>query len=80
MVSAKADKCYDRINHIIMSLLLLAFGREDGPISAMLHPIQQMRFFQRMGQGDSDMFMGSDQVATSCKAYAKELEQLQHVG
>jgi hypothetical protein len=25
-VSADADKCYDRINHIIMSLLLLAVG------------------------------------------------------
>ncbi len=25
-VSANADKCYDRINHIIMSLLLLAIG------------------------------------------------------
>jgi hypothetical protein len=41
-----------------MSLLLLAIGGEDGPISAMFWPIQQMRFFQCMGQGDSDMFMG----------------------
>ena len=32
-VSADADKCYDRINHIIMSLLLLAIGGEDGPIA-----------------------------------------------
>jgi hypothetical protein len=57
-VSANADKCYNQINHIIMSLLLLAIGGEDGPISAMFRPIQQMRFFQRTGRGDSDMFMG----------------------
>ncbi len=56
-VSANADKCYNRINHIIMSLLLLAIGGEDGPISAMFRPIQQMSFFQRTGQGDSDTFM-----------------------
>jgi hypothetical protein len=27
-----ADKCYDRINHIVMSLLLLALTGEQGPI------------------------------------------------
>jgi hypothetical protein len=37
-VSADADKCYDQINHIIMSLLLLAVGGEDGPISVMFCP------------------------------------------
>jgi hypothetical protein len=57
-VSADADKCYDQINHIIMSLLLLAIGGEDRPISAMFQPIQQMRFFQRTSRGDSDTFMG----------------------
>jgi hypothetical protein len=58
VVSANADKCYNQINHIIMSLLLLAIGGEDGPISAMFWPIQQMRFFQRTGRGDLDTFMG----------------------
>jgi hypothetical protein len=48
-VSANADKCYNQINHIIMSLLLLAIGGEDGLISLMFRPIQQMRFFQRTG-------------------------------
>jgi hypothetical protein len=58
-VSADADKCYNQINHIsIMSLLLLAIGGGEGPISAMFWPIQQMRFFQCMGRGDSDTFMG----------------------
>ncbi len=57
-VSANADKCYDRINHIIMSLLLLAIGGDEGSINAMMTPIQQMRFFQRTGRGDLNTFMG----------------------
>ncbi len=48
-VSANADKCYNQINHIIMTLLLLAIVGEDRPISVMFRPIQQMRFFQRTG-------------------------------
>jgi hypothetical protein len=36
---ADADKCYDRINHIVMSLLLLMLTGEQGPICAMLQPI-----------------------------------------
>jgi hypothetical protein len=31
-ISAGADKCYDRMNHIIMSLLLLSLTGEQGPI------------------------------------------------
>ncbi len=57
-MSADADKCYDRINHIIMSLLLLAIIGSMGPIVAMLHPIQTMKFFQRTARGDSSTFMG----------------------
>ena len=57
-VSADADKCYDRINHIMMSLLLLAISGDSGSIKAMLSCIQQMRFFQRTGRGDSNTFMG----------------------
>jgi hypothetical protein len=48
-VSANANKCYDRINHIIMPLLLLAIGKDEGSIKAILTPIQQMCFFQCMG-------------------------------
>jgi hypothetical protein len=57
-VSADADKCYIRINHIIMSLILLAIGGDKGFINAMMTPIQQMRFFQRTGRVDSNSFMG----------------------
>jgi hypothetical protein len=46
-MSADADKCYDRINHIIMSLLLLAIIGTISPVVAMLHPIQSMKFYQQ---------------------------------
>ncbi len=55
---ADADKCYNRINHIIMSLLLLAIIGTIGPVVAMLHPIQSMKFHQRTARGDSKTFMG----------------------
>jgi hypothetical protein len=57
-MSADADKCYDQINHIVMSLLLLAIVGSIGSIVAMLFPIQTMKFFQRTARGDSTTFMG----------------------
>jgi hypothetical protein len=45
-ISADADKCYNRINHIIISLLLLAITGDTGPIKAMLTPILRMCFYQ----------------------------------
>jgi hypothetical protein len=57
-MSADADKCYGRINHIIMSLLLLAIVGTIGPVVAMLHPIQSMKFYQRTAHGNSKTFMG----------------------
>ena len=60
-MSADADKCYGQINHIIMSLLLLAIIGTIGPVVAMLHPIQSMKFYQRTAQGDSKTFMGGQE-------------------
>jgi hypothetical protein len=57
-MSANADKCYNRINHIIMSLLLLAIVGSIGSVVAMLFPIQTIKYFQRMTRGDSTTFMG----------------------
>ncbi len=57
-MSADTDKCYNCINHIIMSLLLLAIVGTIENIVEMLHPIQTMKFFQRITQGDSTTFMG----------------------
>jgi hypothetical protein len=53
-----ADKCYDRVNHIIMSFLLLAMVGTIGPIIAMLHPIQAIKFYQFTARRDSPTFMG----------------------
>jgi len=57
-MSADADKCYDQINHSIMSLLLLAIIGTIGSVVAMLHPIQSMKFYQRTARVDSKTFMG----------------------
>jgi hypothetical protein len=57
-MAADADKCYDRINHIIMLFFLLAMVGTIGPIVPMLHPIQAMKFYQRTARGDSTTFMG----------------------
>ncbi len=57
-ISTDADKCYDCINHIIMSLLLLVIVGSIGPVVAMLHPIQSMKFYQCTACGDSKTFMG----------------------
>ncbi len=40
-VSVDADMCYDRTNHIIMSLALLSIVGAGGLITALLHPIKQ---------------------------------------
>ena len=57
-VSVDANKCNDRINHIIMSLLLLAIEGGKGSTKAMLLCIQGMQFFQQTGRRDSNTFMG----------------------
>jgi hypothetical protein len=57
-MSANADKCYDHIHHVIMSLLLLAIVGSMGPVVAMLHPIQSMKFYQCTACVDSKTFMG----------------------
>ncbi len=43
---ADTNKWYGCISHIIMSLLLLAIVGCIGPVVAMLHPIQSMKFYQ----------------------------------
>jgi hypothetical protein len=55
---ADADKWYDHINHIIMSLLFLAIVSMIGNVVAKLHSIQTMEFFQRTARGNSTTFMG----------------------
>lgn len=56
--SADAANCYDRINHLIMSFLLLSITGCIGAVACLLYPIQTMKFFQRTARGDSTTFFG----------------------
>ena len=59
IVSADAANCYDRVNHVIMSLIWLTLL--DGkflPIVVALVCLQTMKFFQGTGFGKSKTFFG----------------------
>jgi hypothetical protein len=59
VVSANAAYCYDRINHIIMSLEYLVLTNGNIPaIVASLICLQTMKFFKRTGFGESKTFFG----------------------
>jgi hypothetical protein len=58
VVSADAAYCYDRVNHIVMSLVWLALTGNTPAIVAMLICLQTMKFFQCTGFGDSKSFFG----------------------
>ncbi len=53
-----APACYDRVNHIIMSLVWLVLTGNTPAIVATLICLQTMRFFQRTGFGESKTFFG----------------------
>ena len=56
---ADAAYCYDRVNHVIMSLVWLVLTNGNIPaIVAALLCLQTMRFFQRTGFGESKTFFG----------------------
>ncbi len=57
--SADAAYCYDRVNHIIMSLVWLVLTNGNIPaIVAALICLQTMIFFQQTGFGESKTFFG----------------------
>ncbi len=59
IVSANTAYCYDRVNHIIMSLIWLVLTNGNIPaIVASLVCLQTMIFFQRTGFGESKTFFG----------------------
>jgi hypothetical protein len=59
IVSADAAYCYDRVNHVIMSLVWLVLTNGNIPaIVASLVCLQTMTFFQRTGFGESKSFFG----------------------
>ncbi len=57
VVSADVAYCYDRVNHIVMSLVWLALTRNTPAIVATLICLQTMKFFQRTGFGDSKILL-----------------------
>ena len=60
ITSADAANCYDRVNHIVLGLLLLALGMPMGPIVSMLLTIRLMRYYLRTGFGESTQYMGGE--------------------
>ena len=60
VTSVDASNCYDRVNHVIMSLIWLALLGLVGfpPIYVALCCLQHMKFYQRTGFGDSKTFFG----------------------
>jgi hypothetical protein len=57
IVSADTAYCYDRVNHVIMSLVWLVLTNGNIPaIVASLVGLQTMKFFQCTGFGESKTF------------------------
>ena len=59
VTSADAEACYNRVNHVVMSLVWLVLLHGNAPaIVAALICLQTMKFFQRTGFGESKTFFG----------------------
>ena len=58
VVSANAAYCYDKVNHIIMSLVWLVLTGNTPTIVATLICLQTMKFFQQTSFRDSKTFFG----------------------
>ena len=71
VVSADAAYCYDRVNHIIMSLVWLVLTGNTPAIVATLICLQTMKFFQPTGFSNSKFFFGG----LRHKPYMMELGQ-----
>jgi hypothetical protein len=54
-----ADNCYDRIAHQIALMVFQPLGVPKEAAVSMLSTIQDMKFFLRMGFGDSKVYAGS---------------------
>ena len=63
IVSADADNFYDRVNHVIMSLIWLTLLNGNiPPIVLALICLQTMKFFQQTGFGESKTFFGEQNL------------------
>ena len=59
IASVDADTCYDRITHAAGSLCVQSWDVDPNAVTAMLLPIQRMKYFLRTGFGDSETFFSS---------------------
>ena len=67
LVSIDAAQCYDRVNHLMMSLVWLALGVQPSVIAIILTCLQNMEIFTRTGFGDSiTSFGGKNQLIPFC--------------
>ena len=67
LVLINAAQCYDRVNHLMMSLVWLAFGIQQPAMAIILNCLQKMKIFTRTGFGDSTTFFGGpDQSIPFC--------------
>jgi len=59
IISADAANCYDRVNHVVMSLVWLTLlnGNTSAVVVALIC-LQTMKFFQQTGFRESKTFIG----------------------
>ena len=53
IASVDASNCYDRVAHLIASLVFESFGVGETSVTAMLEAIEEMKFFLRTAYADS---------------------------
>jgi hypothetical protein len=58
IASVNASNCYNRIAHVIASLVFQMFGIPESAIRSMLRMIKNMKFFLQRGFGDSTRIAG----------------------
>ncbi|KAL3760545.1 hypothetical protein ACHAWU_009506 [Discostella pseudostelligera] len=67
LVSVDAAQCYDRVNHIMMSLVWTALGVSQTAISIIVDCLSNMTIYTRTGFGDlTSSFGGRDQLIPFC--------------
>ena len=59
IASVDAANFYDRVAHLIDSLVFQSFGVGEKSVTAMLEAIEEIKFFLRTAYGDSKEFSGS---------------------
>ena len=62
LISVDAAQCYDRVNHVMLALLWTALLKNLIVVKVILECLQNIKFYQRSGYGDSaDCYGGPEQ-------------------